>query len=338
MSSETLSPTQIGPIMEAISKAVLAHRLVEIVVSNSQLAFQFPNGKVVTCLDPLTFLQHNEMLESLPSTYCTSLGDLKADTVLIGQNGQVWLTDFSHAGSAPIWQDFVSLEISFHFDLMRTVNLIDIYEFEKQLLAIDHLGDAVPAGDIDPEYRRTFNAIKTIRRLATQAAGDDPTPYYLGLFIYTVRELASYDFTIYYSKRELITWVHRLLFVSMLCEKLANREVPASDNSLATQTVGIRVDEPNHEIRVNGKKVNLTPTEFNLLLYLYRNANKLCKRQDIVRDVFEYSNANRDAERSLLNTNIERLRSKIEADPSHPQYILTIRGQGYKLVIPPALL
>ena len=326
-------------ILEALGKNAISRRLLELTVSQDQLAFRFPNGKAITCLNPFVFIERNEIVPVIHPIYCASLGQLDVSTILLENNGQSWVTDFERAERAlPVWQDFVSLEISIRFNLIEMDNLLTLYEFEKQLLAANHLGEALSGADIEPEYRQAFGAIQTIRRLAAQAAGDNLAPYYLGLLINMVKDLASYDSTIYQSRQEVIAWVYRLLMASMICEKLADGEETTSDEPPEAESLGIQVDETAREIRVRGRKVNLTPTEFGLILYLYHNANQLCKRQDIVRDVFGYSNASRDAERSLLNTNIERLRSKIEADLSRPKYILTIRGQGYKLVTDPASL
>ncbi len=330
--------TKAASLLEALAKEASSCRLVEISTTHDQIVFRFSNGKVATYTNPFLLLTKDEFVFMPRPTLCTALGHLSVNNIIVGYNGQAWVTDFACAGTAlPVWQDFISLEASIRFNLMDKRDLYATYEFEKQLLAVNCLGEAVSAVDIEPEYRQAFSMIQTIRRYAAQVAGDDLAPYYLGLLFNIVKGMESYDLNICRPRQEVITWVHHLLLASMLGEKIDREEPFLGADRLGAKAVGIQIDEINHEIRVQGRKVNLTPTEFNLLVYLHHNANQLCKRQDIVRDVFGYSNADRDAEKSLLNTNIERLRSKIEADPSHPEYILTIRGHGYKLVVELAL-
>lgn len=80
----------------------------------------------------------------------------------------------------------------------------------------------------------------------------------------------------------------------------------------------------------------MTSQDFNLLAYIYQHSGQLCSRQAIVRTVFgvEYEETDDliEIERSRLNSAISRLRQKLEPDPDNPQYLLTVRGQGYKLV------
>ncbi len=89
----------------------------------------------------------------------------------------------------------------------------------------------------------------------------------------------------------------------------------------------IVVDLSRHEVSVRGQLVNLTPIEFNLLVYLMRQAGKVLPHQDILKNVWgaEYGN-----EVEYLRVYMGHLRQKIEADPLKPKYILTERGIGYR--------
>ena len=88
----------------------------------------------------------------------------------------------------------------------------------------------------------------------------------------------------------------------------------------------IVADLPRHEVRVDGNPVELTPTEFNLLVYLMRNAGKVLPHNTILKNVWgpEYDN-----ESEYLRVYIGRLRQKIEKDPNTPRHLLTERGVGY---------
>lgn len=88
----------------------------------------------------------------------------------------------------------------------------------------------------------------------------------------------------------------------------------------------IIADLERHRVSVRGGDIELTPTEFNLLVYLMEHAGKVLPHQTILRNVWgpEYG---REAE--YLRVYIGRLRQKIERDPSDPEYLFTERGIGY---------
>lgn len=88
------------------------------------------------------------------------------------------------------------------------------------------------------------------------------------------------------------------------------------------------IDPSARQVTVRGKRVDLTPTEYKLLLYLARNAGRTLTHEQILDNVWGPG-----YEDSLTNVKvfIRQLRCKIEADPSNPRYILTQRGSGYCL-------
>lgn len=81
------------------------------------------------------------------------------------------------------------------------------------------------------------------------------------------------------------------------------------------------------EVSVRGGIIALTPTEYNLLYLLARNAGRVLTHETLLRHVWgeEYA-----GELDYLKVYIRRLRGKIEPNPAHPYYILTERGLGYK--------
>ena len=95
---------------------------------------------------------------------------------------------------------------------------------------------------------------------------------------------------------------------------------------------GVWVDVDAGDVYVNGHMMpTLTELEYRLLLLLYGRLNKICDKYQIVEAVWgeDYIDEVDDARVDKL---MSRLRAKIEADPSNPRYLLTIRGRGYKLV------
>ena len=89
----------------------------------------------------------------------------------------------------------------------------------------------------------------------------------------------------------------------------------------------IEVDLARHKVSVRGEVVDLTPTEFNLLVYLMKNAGKALDHRAILQHVWgkEYGD-----EAEYLRVYMGKLRQKIEDDPLHPEHIRTEHGIGYR--------
>jgi DNA-binding response OmpR family regulator len=93
------------------------------------------------------------------------------------------------------------------------------------------------------------------------------------------------------------------------------------------------VDTKKHEATLEGAPLDLTPREFNLLVHLMRNADRAISPQELVRVVREYDPIDAFEARDICKWYIHRLRRKIEPDPSSPQYVLNVRGVGYRFGI-----
>jgi pSer/pThr/pTyr-binding forkhead associated (FHA) protein len=87
-------------------------------------------------------------------------------------------------------------------------------------------------------------------------------------------------------------------------------------------------------VRVNRTPVTLSPKEFILLAYLHEHRGKVCSKDEIGAAVWsEYQSDSGIYDYQIENL-VRRLRTKIETDPNNPQLLLTLRGLGYKLVVP----
>lgn len=89
----------------------------------------------------------------------------------------------------------------------------------------------------------------------------------------------------------------------------------------------ICLDAERHVVLLNDKPVDLTPTEFNLLAYLMKNADKVLPHRVILQNVW---GAEYGSESEYLRVYIGRLRQKLEKDPLNPQHLLTEHGMGYR--------
>ena len=90
---------------------------------------------------------------------------------------------------------------------------------------------------------------------------------------------------------------------------------------------GILIDKINRIVMVNNQQIELTGKEFDLLYFLTSNKGKIFTKKQIYTQVWDEEYAFDD---SNIMSFISKLRKKIEPDPEHPFYILTIRGIGYR--------
>ncbi|MEE1107938.1 response regulator transcription factor [Macrococcoides canis] len=89
---------------------------------------------------------------------------------------------------------------------------------------------------------------------------------------------------------------------------------------------------PEHfEAYRNGELIDLTPKEFELLIYLIERQGRVITREHMLNSVWNYEFA---GDSRIVDVHISHLREKIEENPKQPQYIKTVRGLGYKLDYP----
>jgi two-component system response regulator MtrA len=89
----------------------------------------------------------------------------------------------------------------------------------------------------------------------------------------------------------------------------------------------LQIDVAGHSVRRGGAPLSLTPLEFDLLVALARKPWQVFTREVLLEQVWGYRHA---GDTRLVNVHVQRLRSKVEIDPEHPQIVVTVRGVGYK--------
>lgn len=110
------------------------------------------------------------------------------------------------------------------------------------------------------------------------------------------------------------------------------RTVPAKDDGRTGEDEGdikigeIQINTERYELRKNGRPIELTLREFELVKFLAETPNRICSRDTILRKVWGYEYVGDDR---TVDVTISRLRDKIEDNPSDPKYIMTRRGIGY---------
>lgn len=121
-----------------------------------------------------------------------------------------------------------------------------------------------------------------------------------------------------YSSRELVARVRAVL----------RRQGEPDDLVASTVHSGpVRMDTERHVVSVRGDHVSLPLKEFELLEMLLRNSGRVLTRGQLIDRVW---GSDYVGDTKTLDVHIKRLRSKIEADPSMPRYLVTVRGLGYK--------
>jgi phosphate regulon transcriptional regulator PhoB len=103
----------------------------------------------------------------------------------------------------------------------------------------------------------------------------------------------------------------------------------AADQEEVFESGGLRIDFKSYEVTVDGRKISLSPTEFRLLKFLSRNPGRVYSREQILDRVW---GDDAFVEPRTVDVHVRRLRAQIEKDLNSPNYIVTVRGAGYKFV------
>jgi two-component system, OmpR family, response regulator RegX3 len=131
-------------------------------------------------------------------------------------------------------------------------------------------------------------------------------------------ELGADDYvTKPYSPRELVARIRAVL-----------RRGQDADVAPTTLESGrVRMDVERHVVSVNGDEVRLPLKEFELLEMFLRNTGRVLTRGQLIDRVW---GADYVGDTKTLDVHVKRLRAKVEPDPAHPRYLVTVRGLGYK--------
>lgn len=123
----------------------------------------------------------------------------------------------------------------------------------------------------------------------------------------------------------------RQVVEEVLSEKKASTNRSPQDNQLIFNKGVFEIDEGLHRVVLAENKLDLTPSEFKLIVHLLRNDDRVITPEELVEVVRGYIPDNVIEARQIIKWYIHRLRQKIEQDSSHPKYILNVRGVGYRI-------
>jgi DNA-binding response OmpR family regulator len=90
---------------------------------------------------------------------------------------------------------------------------------------------------------------------------------------------------------------------------------------------GLLIDARTRAVEVRGRPVELTPREFDLLVFLARHPGQVFTRDQLLDQVWDFHFG---GDASTVTVHIRRLREKIEESPMRPRYVKTVWGVGYK--------
>jgi len=117
----------------------------------------------------------------------------------------------------------------------------------------------------------------------------------------------------------------------VLVERKNARQSAKDDRHLILRKGPFEVDEGLHRVKMGEDKLDLTPSEFNLIVHLLRNDDRVITPEELVQVARGYKTKDVLEARQIIKWYIHRLRQKVEKDSSHPEYILNVRGVGYRI-------
>jgi two-component system response regulator RegX3 len=116
--------------------------------------------------------------------------------------------------------------------------------------------------------------------------------------------------------------------VSRVRALLRRRELDRAESPAALRVGGLEIDVIRHEVRADGRSVQLTPSEFRLLAILAQEPERAFSRDELLRRLWRTSYV---GDERACDSHVVNLRRKIERDPRRPSRVVTVRGVGYKL-------
>ncbi len=188
-------------------------------------------------------------------------------------------------------------------------------EEHPDLIVLDLMLPEMDGLDVCKNLRQSQHLIPILMLTAK----DDEFDKVLGL------ELGADDYlTKPFSPREVVARVKAILRRSQyVSSQNQNRD------NLESMKVGeLKVFPDNYEAFFEGEPLELTPKEFELLVYLVKNRGRVLSREQLLNAIWDYDFV---GDTRIVDVHISHLREKIEHNTRKPIYIKTIRGLGYKL-------
>ena len=117
--------------------------------------------------------------------------------------------------------------------------------------------------------------------------------------------------------------------VSRVRAILRRRELDRATGGGVRRVGSLELDVNRHEVRIDGRTIRLTPSEFRLLAFLAQEPEHVYSRREIMQHLWDSTYV---GDQRACDIHVSNLRRKIEETPGRPQRLVTIRGVGYKLL------
>ena len=200
------------------------------------------------------------------------------------------------------------MEVTLSHDARDVLNLVLSDNYDVLVL------DVVLPGGNGLHLLRKVRIMSSIGIIMLTARGEDVDKI-VGL------ELGADDYVVKpFSAGELIARIRAIL-----------RRGRAHGARTAIEVGRIRLEPDARAVTRSGEPVTLAAREFDLLACLMRNAGRVLRREEIMDEVWD---SHWFGSTKTLDVHIAWLRKKLEDDPSHPRYITTIRGVGFRFAAP----
>ncbi|KAA8816321.1 transcriptional regulator [Bifidobacterium sp. UTCIF-37] len=134
-----------------------------------------------------------------------------------------------------------------------------------------------------------------------------------------------------YSFRELLARIRAVMRRNQQAGGAADGSAAGDDVPLTCGDISMQVGQ--HQVTVRGENVFFPLKEFELLEYLLQNKGRVMTRHQLIDRIW---GSDYVGDTKTLDVHVKRVRAKIEEDPSHPKYLTTVRGLGYKIDQPVA--
>ncbi|MGY3752878.1 response regulator [Staphylococcus haemolyticus] len=195
-----------------------------------------------------------------------------------------------------------------------------VNEIQPELVVLDVM---LPKKD-GIEVCKTIRSDKNLVPILMLTAKDDEFDRVLGL------ELGADDYmTKPFSPREVVARVKAIFRRSKFASEIEKEDV--DDEDILIENIRIRPEF--FEVYKDDELLELTPKEFELLLYLIERQGRVITREHMLNSVWNYEFA---GDSRIVDVHISHLRDKLEENPKQPKLIKTVRGLGYKLERPKA--
>lgn len=192
------------------------------------------------------------------------------------------------------------------FDMLRT--------FRPDLIVLDLMLPKMDGIQVCRELRKQNNAVPIIMLTALQDVTDKIAGLDNGADDYMTKP---------FSPQELISRIQAIF------RRIQAIPGAAPNTIFDIGRLNVRADQ--REVFIEGKSVELTPKEFELLVFLCRHKGKVLSRQQLLHGVWDYHFL---GDTRIVDVHISHLRDKIEKNARTPEYIMTVRNVGYKMLEP----